>query len=173
MRRQSNYVTSRHRWLCAALSGRLGQGLDREGIKPTPAEARPSHHEHGGLVEHPARRAEQGVVAREELVPAAWRDVAGGCQGIWGLLPVAPVDRARDEVGAPHVEDAPSHLVDDQAGRPHQRADHPGGVAAPGRPREAVPGLGRLEIVRLGPPEAALATVRLGQVGLPVMENFP
>ena len=80
---------------------------------------------------------------------------------------MAPVDRARDEVGALLVEDAPSHLVDDQAGRPRQRADHPGGVAAPGRPREAVPGLGRLEIVRLGPPEAALVAVRLGQVGLP------
>ena len=86
---------------------------------------------------------------------------------------MAPVDRARDEVGAPLVEDAPSHLVDDQAGRPRRRADHPGGVAALDRPREAVPGLGRLEIVRLGPPEAALVAVRLGQVGLPVMESFP
>ena len=30
---------------------------------------RSSHHEHGGLVVHPVWRAEQGVVAREELVP--------------------------------------------------------------------------------------------------------
>ena len=86
---------------------------------------------------------------------------------------MAPVDRARDEVGALLVEDAPSHLVDDQAGRPRQRTDHPGGVAALDRPREAVPGLGRLETVRLGPPEAALVAVRLGQVGLALMENFP
>ena len=77
MRRQSNYVTSRYCWLCAALSGRLGYGFDREGIKPAPAEARPSHHGHGGLVVHPVWRAEQGVVAREELVPVLGAPLTG------------------------------------------------------------------------------------------------
>jgi len=75
MRRQSNYVALRYRWLCAALSGRLGYGLDREGIKPAPAEARSSHHEHGGLVVHPVWRAEQGVVALRGTRPSAWRAV--------------------------------------------------------------------------------------------------
>ena len=146
---------------------RLRHRLDRVGVEPAAAVARAAHHEDRCLVGCPVERTEQG------LVPGARRHVAREGHGVGPLPLVVTVDHVEEEVGARPVEHAPPDLVHDQAGRPRRRADHPGGVAAPGRPREAVPGLGRLEIVRLGPPEAALVAVRLGQVGLPVMESFP
>ena len=48
--------------------GGLRDGLDGVGVQLAPAVARAAHYEDGGLVEHPVERAQQRVVAREELV---------------------------------------------------------------------------------------------------------
>lgn len=68
--------------------------------------ARPAHHEHGGLVEDPVERAQQRVVAGEELRPVAGDGVAREDHGVGPVLLVAAVDDVEEEVGAVAVEPA-------------------------------------------------------------------
>lgn len=65
-----------------------------------------------------------------------------------------------------HVLSSAPHPVYDQAGRPRQGGGDAGRVAALRRPGEPVPGLAGPHVVRPRSSRAALATVRLGQVGL-------
>lgn len=146
---------------------RLGDGLHRVGVEPPAAVARAPHHEHRRLVEQPVEGAQERVVAREELIPPARGDVAREDHRVRPVLLVAPVDDIGEQVGARPVVDASSHLVHDEARRLDERGDDPRGVSPQDCLLEPVPELGRLDVVGLEPPHAALAAVGLREVRLP------
>ena len=137
------------------------------GVKLPAAVARAPHHEHRRLVEQPVEGAEERVVAREELIPPARGDVAREDHRVRPLLLVAPVDDIEEQVGARPVVDASPHLVNDEARRLDERGDDPRGVSPLDGLLEPVPELGRLYVVGLEPPHAALAPVGLREVRLP------
>ena len=147
--------------------GHAGDGLHRVGVEPPAAVARAPHHEHRRLVEQPVEGAEERVVAREELIPPARGDVAREDHRVRPLLLVAPVDDIEEQVGARPVVDASPHLVHDEARRLDERGDDPRGVSPLDGLLEPVPELGRLDVVGLEPPHAALAPVGLREVRPP------
>ena len=153
----------------APLLRRLRHGLHGEGVELAAAVARAAHHENRGLVEYAVQGAQQRVVPGEERRPVLRHGVAGEYHGVGTLLLVSPVHHVEEQVGAGLVELTAADLVDDEAGRLHEGPDDARGVAPPDRGRQPVPELARLDVVRLEPPQAALAAVRLTEVRLSVM----
>lgn len=156
--------------LAATLGSRLDRHrrrLHREYLKFGTAEAGALHHEHRRSVEQAVQRAQQRVVAGEELVPVVRGRVAGQYHRVGAVLLVASVDDIEEEARAHLVERASPHLVDYEAGRLHQRGDSARSAAGIGGPPQLVPQLGGLKVVRLAAAQAALPAVGLGQVRLP------
>ena len=118
------------------------------------------------VTEQPVEGAEERVVPSEELVPPARGDVAREDHRVRPLLLVAPVDDVEEQVGARPVVDASAHLVHDGARRLDGRGDDPRRVSPLNGLLEPVPELGRLDVVGLEPPHAALAPVGLREVRL-------